>query len=173
MSPRGTTIPPSDVIEAIRNQKARYCRYIDTKQWSTIKKIALPEATWCALDLQGNIATAGGVSLVFNTMEAFCHHMTPMLASAQTIHLVSCGEFVQETDDTVRAIFGMTDHLHFPLRWTGLAGDYFGAGYYYETWRLVGGQWLLETLKLERTQVKENWLVRVGSSMLGWGIGAG
>ena len=140
-----------EVAEAIRGGKARYCRYLDTKQWEKLADIAMPDADLTFLDEDGEVLKVGGVRFVFASPAAFAKTMAVIFRNARTSHQVTNSELTHVSDTQVSAVWAMSDYL--VLR--PLAGIVpvvvFGHGRYHEIWEEHAGDWRLRQLTLRRT----------------------
>ncbi|EXJ75565.1 uncharacterized protein A1O5_00071 [Cladophialophora psammophila CBS 110553] len=80
--------------------------------------------------------------------------MAVFLARTQTLHMFGPGDmrYLTPEKNEVEAIWSTEDQIiwkdenpPFQMR---------GGGYYYETWALKDGEWLVKSLRLERTYMK-------------------
>ncbi|KAL2865211.1 uncharacterized protein BJX67DRAFT_359010 [Aspergillus lucknowensis] len=147
--PAPADIVPLDIAEVIVRKKSQYGRYIDTKQWDRFEDVALRDATLSFHDVDGSILKSGGTSFHFPTATTFTNFFRKFFTDAQTLHMFGPGELHQKGPDEVRAIWAMEDQII--LKHTAGLVQIRGGGYYYETWREKGGDWFLESLRLERT----------------------
>ena len=145
-----------DTAETIRRKKAQYCRYLDTKQWDSLKDLALPDADMIFLDASGSVQTAGKSKFVFSSPTAFVHEMQVLFKNAQTLHQTGHGDLEQISENEVKATWSMEDQLLFPAPFAFTPIDIRGGGYYHEIWQLKDGDWFLKSLRLERTYMKQS-----------------
>lgn len=130
--------------EAIREQKARYCRFVDTKQWDHFAKLF-------ASDVRVRIKGADGELIAsFDDAEAFVEKTSSFLVGASSIHQVHNSELTFHPDGIVSAIWSMEDYI------VGLAPEVgfhtlHGYGHYHETWQHLDGRWAIASLELRRT----------------------
>lgn len=92
-------------------QKAPYGRLLDTKQWSEMHNIALPEARLSFFGPDGKPIRAGRLPLIFNSLAAYVDHVSKGLGAAQCMHIISAGELEQASSDEVKAVFGAQDEF--------------------------------------------------------------
>jgi hypothetical protein len=127
-------------IEQIRTLKARYFRYLDTKQWEKWRNLfaddcVLPDGRYASVD-----------DLVA-TLSAQRQHAT-------TVHHGHTPEIVMTGTGVARGIWAMSDYVEFPEPATeGLAKGYrgfVGAGHYEEEYRKVGAEWKISSFRLRR-----------------------
>jgi SnoaL-like domain len=125
-------------IEAIKQLKARYCRYLDTKDW----------AAWRAIftdDFVSDTAEAGGKLIAgADDFVAFTRKGIGR-ASQVTAHQVHAPEIELTSATTARGVWALQDVVHF-----GPGVNLVGYGHYHETYENVGGQWLIKSSKLTR-----------------------
>ncbi|KAI1849066.1 hypothetical protein JX265_011271 [Neoarthrinium moseri] len=159
------SLPPPDVIAAITRKKARYGRYADTKQWHKYEgDVSLPSTRYRFLDVSGAPLRVGGFGvLVFDSTRTFTAFFTRFFANLQTLHNIGPGDFEQVRADEVKVVWGFEDQLLVPP--LGALAEIRGGGFYYETWRLTGGDWFLHDLEMKRTYQKETLLVKFALSL--------
>ncbi|MET3528522.1 nuclear transport factor 2 family protein [Phenylobacterium koreense] len=134
-----------EVGEAIRRAKSRYCRFVDTKQWEAFERLALPDAPFTFRDVAGEIIQQ------FASPREMVAASRPLLAGARSLHRVSNSELTWRDDNTVAAIWAMTDRIVFPARDGQGDVSLRGAGHYHELWTRAGDGWRLAELELQRT----------------------
>ncbi|KAI1118102.1 hypothetical protein F5Y14DRAFT_297332 [Nemania sp. NC0429] len=147
----------AEVAEIIRQKKSQYARYIDTKKWSKLEEVALPDAELEFLNPDGSPMTIGSTRLAFTSIHAFAAYFGKFFASAQTLHMIGNGELKRTGPGEVEAIWGMEDQIilygYAQIR---------GGGYYHETWVKKGEDWFLKSLRLERTYTTYNLVASIG-----------
>jgi hypothetical protein len=123
-------------IEAIKQLKARYCRYLDTKDWTTWRGIF-------ADDFLSDTSQAGGK--VIRGADEFVAFTHKSLGHNATAHQVHAPEIELTSATTARAIWALEDVVRLApgvnLR---------GYGHYHETYEKIDGQWLITSSKLTR-----------------------
>jgi len=123
-------------IEAIKTLKARYCRYLDTKNWSAWR-------TLFADDLRSDTSAAGGTVIV--GADDFVAFTRRSLRGNPTVHQVHAPEIELTSPHTAAAVWAMEDVVRLApgvnLR---------GYGHYHETYRKVDGRWLIAESTLTR-----------------------
>lgn len=145
---------PFEIAQSIAQKKARYGRYVDTKQWAKLQKIILPDARLNFWDIHGNVVIAGKVPLSFRSCKAFTDFFSLYLEKAETLHMFGPGDLEQISADEIKAVWSMEDQIC--LKSTNLM-EIRGGGYYHETWKLKGGEWYLQSLDLKRTYLKRTY----------------
>jgi hypothetical protein len=134
-----------DLFEQIRSAKARYCRFLDTKQWAAFAELLMPAPAIRMFDPAGeSIAT-------FENREAFVASAEAFLAGAQSIHQVHNDELSHVSESEVRAIWSMEDCIVFPLDASDRPARMRGYGHYHETWLRTPDGWRITRLELRRT----------------------
>jgi hypothetical protein len=133
-----------EAIELIRQQKAKYCRYLDTKQFDKWEQLFTPNATIVFYNLDNSVMAQ------FESIAEFSPMTRAFFATTQTIHQTHNSEIEFTSDTEASAIWSMEDrHIYAP------EGDnppktMHGYGFYYDTWELVDGEWKLSRLELRR-----------------------
>jgi hypothetical protein len=123
-------------IEAIKQLKARYCRYLDTKDWSS----------WRALftdDFVSDTAAAGG--RVIEGADHFVAFTRGSLRSQPTVHQVHAPEIELTSETTARGVWALEDVVRF-----GPGVNLRGYGHYTETYEKIGEDWRIKSSTLTR-----------------------
>lgn len=131
-------------IEKIRLLKAKYCRYIDTKNFEEWGKLFTPNAELTFYNLDGS------PQYHFSSVAALLSATKDGFADAQTIHQLHNSEIEFISDTEVRAIWSMEDVQIFPASGDNPKNTVHGYGFYHDTWRLIDGEWKLAVLELRR-----------------------
>jgi hypothetical protein len=125
-------------IEAIKQLKARYCRHLDTKDWTA----------WRALftdDFVSDTVDAGGKLIIgADDFVAFTRKSIGRPSQA-TAHQVHTPEIELTSATTARGVWALQDVVRF-----GPGVTLVGYGHYHETYENVAGQWLIKSSKLTR-----------------------
>ena len=135
---------PYEVAEQIRFKKAQYCRFLDTKQWASFEKLALPDARFVFHGVNGEVLHD------FPSTRALVRPTARMLGDARTSHRVCNPELAPISDSEVSAIWAMEDYLVFPPNRAKPGMVIRGFGHYHEVWERQGDDWLLKRLDLRR-----------------------
>ncbi|MBO0678674.1 nuclear transport factor 2 family protein [Mycolicibacterium sp. S2-37] len=123
-------------IEAIKQLKARYCRLLDTKDWTA----------WRALftdDFVSDTSESGGK--VIRGADEFVAFTRKSLRSQATVHQVHAPEIELTSPGTARGVWALEDVVRF-----GPGLNLRGYGHYTETYEKTGGGWRITTSKLTR-----------------------
>jgi hypothetical protein len=123
-------------IEAIKQLKARYCRYLDTKDWTAWRGIFTD-------DFLSDTSQAGGK--VIRGADEFVAFTSKNLGNQATAHQVHAPEIELTSATTARGIWALEDVVRLApgvnLR---------GYGHYHETYEKTDGQWRITSSKLTR-----------------------
>ncbi len=130
------TIPHIEDRIAVYELKARYCRFLDTKQWDA----------WAALfteDFVLDTSEAGGGAPI-EGRDAVVAMVRGAIETVRTAHQIHTPEIAID-GDSATAIWAMQDRLVFHDR-NGMAGY----GHYTERYAKHDGTWLIASSKLAR-----------------------
>ncbi|MFJ1454874.1 nuclear transport factor 2 family protein [Nocardia sp. N2S4-5] len=125
-------------VEAIKQLKARYCRYLDMKDW----------AAWRGLftdDFVGDTSEVGG--RLVTGADAFVQFLIATLGKPAriTVHQVHAPEIELTSLTTARGCWALQDVVALA---PGL--HMVGYGHYHETYEKTDGRWYIKTSKLTR-----------------------
>jgi hypothetical protein len=123
-------------IEAIKQLKARYCRFLDTKDWQAWRAIFTD-------DFHSDTSEAGGKVIV--GADDFVAFVRRTLEKQPTVHQVHAPEIELTSATTARGVWALNDVVRLV---PGLNLD--GYGHYHETYEKIDGQWRIKTSKLTR-----------------------
>jgi hypothetical protein len=125
-------------IEAIKQLKARYCRYLDTKRWDDWRQLFTD-------DFFSDTAASGGK--VIHGADEFVAFVRNTLgkASQPTAHQVHAPEIELTSETTATGVWALQDVVRLG---PGLNLD--GRGHYHETYEKVDGRWLIKSSALTR-----------------------
>jgi hypothetical protein len=123
-------------LEALRQLKARYCRLLDTKDWSG----------WRALftdDFVSDTTESGGKRI--EGADAFVAFVRKTLGTRITVHQVHAPELELTSATTARGIWALEDLIRFA---PGLG--FRGYGHYHEDYMKGADGWRIRSSKLTR-----------------------
>ena len=123
-------------IEAIKQLKARYCRYLDTKDWMAWRGIFTD-------DLLSDTSQAGGK--VIRGADEFVTFTRKGVGNRATVHQVHAPEIDLTSATTARGIWALEDVVRLA---PGL--NLRGYGHYQETYEKTDGQWRITSSTLTR-----------------------
>lgn len=141
-----TNVPVVDDLEAIRQLKARYCRYLDTKDVESWRAVFTTDVM-VTLDMA--VSTGGADPMTAPPLEGVDNFVPPVtagLADAATVHHCHTPEITLTSATTATGIWAMEDHIVYPD-----GRELRGAGHYHETYEKHDGVWRIKTLHLTRT----------------------
>ncbi|MBB5686757.1 nuclear transport factor 2 family protein [Sphingobium boeckii] len=124
---------------AIANLKARYCRLLDTKDWTRFAGLFTEDLV---IDATGS----GGPRL--EGRAAAIASVRASIDTAKTVHQVHTPEIELEGDDA-RAIWAMQDRLIWPDGRTLT-----GYGHYHERYVRADGDWRISESRLTRLSIE-------------------
>ncbi|MCV7425560.1 nuclear transport factor 2 family protein [Mycobacterium montefiorense] len=125
-------------IEFIKGLKARYCRYLDTKDWAAWRSIFTDDFVSDTSEAGGKLI-AGADDFVAFTRKSIGR------PSQATAHQVHAPEIELTSATTARGVWALQDVVRF-----GPGVSLVGYGHYHETYENVGGNWLIKSSKLTR-----------------------
>jgi SnoaL-like domain len=125
---------------AIETLKARYCRLLDTKDWTAFRGVFTD-------DFVSDTSESGGK--VIEGADAFVGFVSTTLAKAVTVHQVQQPEIDVTSDTTAHGVWAMQDVVRFAPGVT-----MHGFGHYVETYEKREGQWLIRSSKLTRLRME-------------------
>jgi hypothetical protein len=123
-------------IEAIKQLKARYCRYLDTKDWDAWRSLFSD-------DFLSDTSLAGGK--VIRGADEFVAFTRKGLRSQATVHQVHAPEIELTSPTTASGVWALEDVVRF-----GPGVNLRGYGHYTETYQKVAGRWLITSSTLTR-----------------------
>ena len=143
-------------IEAIKQVKARYFRFGDTKDLVSMRALFAPD---CVVDLSGSTTDpATGVDLFPAVGSQILRGVDAVMEAygagtdLRTVHHGYIPEIEITSDTTATAVFPMTDRLFFSDA-APVAGM-IGYGHYHETYERRDGTWLFTSRSLRRIRVE-------------------
>lgn len=138
------TIEKLNAVEEIKKLKARYFRFVDTKQWDALRALFTPDARF-----DGEPSGMGEVA----DLDAFIAIAQTNLTDCVSAHHGHCPEIELTSASTATGIWPMED----VLRWSESASipvrSLHGFGHYFEDYEKIGGDWKIASWKLTRLRV--------------------
>lgn len=125
-------------IEAIKQLKARYCRYLDTKDWDSWRGLF-------ADDFVSDTSAAGGK--VIAGADHFVAFTRRSLRSQATVHQVHAPEIELTSPRTATGVWALEDVVRF-----GPGVNLRGYGHYTETYAKVDETWRITSSTLTRVR---------------------
>ncbi len=130
-------------IEEIKQTKARYFRFIDTKDRDGLASVFSADAVLDHTDAEMDGPVHG--------RDAIADFITGVLVGVTTVHHGHMAEVEITSPSTARAIFAMEDKL-----WWDAGGPItfmHGYGHYHEEYVFEGGAWCISLNRLTRLRV--------------------
>jgi hypothetical protein len=138
------SVAPDDVssILEIHMLKARYFRFVDTKDWVALAEVFTPDATLFFPEAQTEPSDLrSGISLIAQALEG-----------SVSIHHGHMPEIEILSPSSARGIWAMEDRIFWPSdKPSSLGLEYIhGYGHYHEDYARPHDRWLIRTLKVTR-----------------------
>lgn len=139
----------TDELEAIRQLKARYCRFLDTKDVEAWRSVFSTDVV-VLLDMA--VSTGGADPTTAPPLEGVDNFVPTVMSGLEgvaTMHHCHTPEITITSATTATGIWAMEDLLIFPD-----GRELRGAGHYYETYEKQDGAWRIKSLHLTRTMLR-------------------
>lgn len=136
-------------IESIKQTKARYFRFLDTKNWIGFASVFAADAQ---MDMREETRDENNV---INGNQSIADYASKSVADIITVHHGHMPEIEFVSGTSANVIWAMEDKLWKPEGSSSQLPFNFmhGYGHYRETYRRIGEQWLIQSLKLTRLRV--------------------
>jgi hypothetical protein len=137
-------------IEAIKQLKARYFRFLDTKQWESWRGLFTDDAV---VKVHAAVTTWGGepdIKQVFRGAEDIMTSVRAIVHDSVTVHHGHMPEIELTSATTARGVWAMEDIVD-----TAQA-RFRGHGHYHETYRKTDGDWRIASLELTRLRLERH-----------------
>jgi hypothetical protein len=145
---KGRSVTVADDLEAIRQLKARYFRFLDTKDWVGWRSVFADDL----VAIVDNAVSTGGADgkpgPTVHGADEFVPAVRDAIAPCVTVHHGHTPEITLTSDTMATGIWAMQDIVTFPDGHT-----LYGAGHYHETYTKIDGQWRISSLHLTRTRL--------------------
>ena len=128
-----------DDIETIKQLKARYCRLMDTKDWTGYRRCFTDDVTMDTTDSGGNVITGGDEFLTF---------LIGAIGDVVTVHQCHTPEIELSSATVASGIWAMEDMLRFPD-----GSELHGYGHYHERYERHAEGWLIKASTLTRIRL--------------------
>jgi len=133
--------------QAIAETKARYCRFIDTKQWERLPSLFTAD---CRFEGLGSAPAGADVA-------TFVKGVSTRLAPTISVHHCHMPEIRFLSDAHARVTWAMEDYVEWTdgssARETPGSRGFRGYGHYEEEYRLDSGAWKICFLRLTRLRI--------------------
>jgi hypothetical protein len=125
-------------VESIKQLKARYCRHLDAKDWTSWRELFTDDFT-------SDLAGADGRGMVGVDEFVVYTRRTIGKATQPTVHHVHAPEITLTSTTTACGVWALNDVVRL------LPGvTLYGYGHYYETYEKASGHWLISSSRLTR-----------------------
>lgn len=131
-------------LEEIGKLKARYCRFVDNKQWDALRDLFTPD---CRFDGSG-----GGMGEIADR-DQFVAEVAAGLAGCVSVHHVHNPEIEFTAPDRAEGIWAMEDMLRWDEGSSSPLRSLHGMGHYHETYARVDGAWKIVAWAVTRLRV--------------------
>ena len=133
--------------EEIKALKARYCRFLDTKDWAGLAALFIEDAVLDVAQDTGNPPLEG--------REAIIAQIRVAVDDAATSQQVHTPEIVFESESRATGIWAMQDRVVWQAAKSPLPGiaSITGYGQYHETYRRTADGWQFAAIRLTRFHV--------------------
>jgi len=138
-------------IEEIRLLKARYFRFLDSKDEKGLASVFASDAI---LDMSEGSGGAIDPSAVIHGAERIARFILSAVEGATTVHQGSMPEVVVLTGDKATAVWAMHDVLQWDKNSSMPFQRLVGYGHYHDSYGRNAGRWFIETSKLTRLKVE-------------------
>jgi hypothetical protein len=134
-------------LERIRQVKARYCRYIDTKQWQRLPSLFADD---CRFEGLGSAPAGADVA-------TFVSGVSTRLNNTISVHHCHMPEITLTSATSARGIWAMEDYVEWQdgstVKETPGHRGFYGFGHYEEEYRIDAGEWKISFLRLTRLRI--------------------
>lgn len=133
--------------EDIKALKARYCRFLDTKNWAGFAALFVEDAVLDVAQDTGNPPLRGREAIIAQVRFA--------VDDAATSHQVHTPEIAFEREDQASGIWAMQDRVVWQPGKSPVPGvaSITGYGQYHETYRRTAEGWKFASIRLSRFNV--------------------
>ena len=135
-------------LEAVRQLKARYARYVDQQRWDDLRGLFADDARF-----EGFWAKGDGP-------DEFVASARQNLTGSLTVHTLGQSELAHVDDWTIRGTWALIDYLEWEPGTRGYRGVEYpgqrgvrGYGYYEEEYALTAAGWRIRFLRLTRLRI--------------------
>jgi len=132
-------------IESIKQLKARYFRFLDTKDWDGWQQVFTSDARMDVLEAGDSGRVQGAAAIV--------DYVRGNLRELVTCHHGHMPEIEITSPTSASGVWAMEDLLRWPPDDDGAVRSLHGWGHYHETYVKLDDGWHIESLKLTRLRV--------------------
>jgi hypothetical protein len=150
MADTATIADPMAEREAICQLKARYFRFMDTKQWDDWATVFTDDVVVLVDSAVSNGTELSAPHDLPTGRDAFVEHIRHFLDGVVTIHHGHMPEISLTSPTEATGIWAMEDKIRWPDGRT-----LHGYGHYHERYRKEDGQWRIARLEISRLRMDE------------------
>ena len=140
-----------EMIEQIKELKARYFRFMDCKQWHELESLFMPDVV---IDMRHGGASYDEAMLYDGGARRYIETVAPILQDMITVHHGHMPEITLTSPTSAAGIWAMEDKLWapegHPIGWRHLHGY----GHYHETYERSDDRWRIRTIRLSRLHIE-------------------
>lgn len=133
-------------VEAIKQLKARYFRYLDTQEWTALEGIFTTDA----------VVSFPEIDVSYPSGAAFVAFARSTMEGVISVHVGYMPEITLTGAESATGVWGMTDDLDAPGGMPQSGGKPVrmqGAGHYHEEYRKIDGEWKIAAMRLKRLRL--------------------
>ena len=128
-----------DDVEAIKQLKARYCRLMDTKDWTAYRQLFIDDVVMDTTESGGGVIEGADDFLAF---------LVEAIGDVTTVHQCHTPEIELTAPTTAAGVWAMEDMLRFPD-----GSELHGYGHYHETYVKSADGWRIASSRLSRLRM--------------------
>jgi len=137
-------------IEEIKRLKARYFRFVDSKDQAGLATLFTPDGI---LDMRHAPAGPADESALVSGADKIAQFILAAVSGARTVHLGHMPEILITSTDTATAIWAMQDLLKWRDKSPYPFHELISYGHYHDTYLRMAGQWRIQSSRLTRLRV--------------------
>ncbi len=130
-------------IEQIKQLKARYFRFLDTRNWDEFEKLFTVDCRHLGYEGEGS---------VIDTWEGYRSMLEAVIDPGRSVHHGHMPEITLESPTEARGIWAMFDFVE---RTGEHPSSFTGYGHYHETYRKESDGWRISSKRLVRLRVDD------------------
>jgi hypothetical protein len=138
-------------IEEIKQLKARYFRFVDTKDWTGLRTVFCESAQFFVSQEQIRALNLNRGEPIVESLrgpDAIVRFISDALHEADSVHHGFMPEIDVTSDHTARGVWAMEDHVRWPTK------SLHGMGHYIETYERVESIWRILSFRIVRLRVE-------------------
>lgn len=138
-------------IEEIKRLKARYFRFVDTKDWAALQTLFSESAEFFVSQDQIRALNLGGGEPIVECVRGpsqIVRFISNALHEAVSVHRGFMPEIDITSEHTARGVWAMEDHVRWPTK------SLHGMGHYIETYERIDANWRISSFRITRLRVE-------------------